>query len=134
VLSGNVSTDSGASHRTLIEQEENEDMHVNESVYSLSLRSQGEAYIKELNYEMTLSATGGNPDINVTKAELSSTRSGTYACSKNEMTTGENVTDKKYTITCRAVGDGYQTMVDGESTNFNINLDLSVSTILSSGQ
>ncbi len=131
VLSGAVLTDSGATSRTLIEQDEKEDMHLNESVYALNFRSQGDAYIKELTYEMTLSATNGHSDINVTKAEISSTRTGTYACSQTEVTQTD-VAKKVYTITCRAVGDGYQTTIDGNG-DFTVNLNLSVSTIIATG-
>ena len=40
VLTGAVLTDSGTTSRALIEQDTNEDMHLNESVYSLTFRSQ----------------------------------------------------------------------------------------------
>jgi hypothetical protein len=81
-------------------------MHLNESVYALNLRSQGEGFIKELSYEMTLSTTGGSPDVNITKAGLSSSRTGLYACSQNLSPTQPTDANKKsYIITCRAVGD-----------------------------
>ena len=83
---------------------------------------------------MAISATNGNPDVNVTKAELSSSRTGSYACSQNLAATQTDTNKKIYTITCRAVGDGYLTMVDGVSDNFDIKLNLSVSTIVATGQ
>ncbi len=132
VLSGSVLTDSGATSRTLIEQDDKEDMHLNESVYALNFRSQGDSYIKELTYEMTLSATNGNADVNVTKAELASSRTGTYACSQVE-TAQPDAAKKVYTITCRAIGNGYQTTVDGNG-DFTVNLNLSVSTIINTGE
>lgn len=134
VLTGVVLTDSGTTSRALIEQDTNEDMHLNESVYSLTFRSQWEAYIKELTYEMAISATNGNPDVNITKAELSSSRTGVYACSQNLAATQTDTSKKIYTITCRAVGNGYLTIVDGVSNNFDIKLNLSVSTIIATGQ
>lgn len=132
VLSGSVLTDSGATSRTLIEQDEKEDMHLNESVYALKFNTQGESYIRELNYEMSLSASNGAPDVNVTKAELTSTRTGSYACAQNEVVQSD-ATKKVYAITCRAIGDGYQALVDG-SGDFTVNLNLSVSTILATGE
>ena len=81
---------------------------------------------------MSLSATAGNPDIHVTKAELSSTRTGVYGCSQNEVVQND-ATKKIYTITCRAIGNGYLTMVDGNG-EFTINLNLSVSTISATGE
>lgn len=125
-------TDSGSGFRTLIEQDEKEDMHLNESVYALSFRSQAESYIRELTYEMTLSASSGQSDIHVTKAELSSDRTGSYACSQTEVSQTD-VTKKVYTITCRASGDGYNSYVDGNG-EFSVKLNLSVSTILATGE
>jgi hypothetical protein len=132
INSGAVLTDSGSTSRTLIEQDDKEDMHLNESVYALSFKSQAEAYVRELTYEMTLSATNGRPDINVTKAELSSERTGSYACSQTEVSQSDTA-KKTYAITCRASGDGYRTLVDGNG-DFTVKLNLSVSTILATGE
>jgi hypothetical protein len=135
VLSGSIVADTGSNSRTLIEQGEGEDMHLNESVYALNLRSQGEGFIKELSYEMTLSTTGGSPDVNITKAGLSSSRTGLYACSQNLSPTQPTDANKKsYIITCRAVGDWYETMLENQVSNFTINLNLFVSTITNTNE
>lgn len=81
---------------------------------------------------MTLSASNGQPDINVTKAELSSERTGSYACSQVEVPQPE-VTKRVYAITCRAAGPGYQILEDGKG-DFGVRLNLSVSTITANGE
>jgi len=133
VLSASVLTDSGSTSRALLEQDEKEDMHLNEKVYKVDFLAQDVSYIRELRYEMTLSATNSTPDINVPKIELKSNRSGSYACSQAPLENQTDVTKKIYIITCRAVGDGYKTFINNDG-KMSVYLDLSVSTILSSGQ
>lgn len=133
ILSGSVINDAGATDRTLIEQSEGEDMHLNESVYSLSLRAQGESYVRELVYELSLPVVNSDVGIKITKAEMSSIKSGTYACSQN-LAEQADATKRVYLITCRATDGGYQMGVGDDNAPFTANLNLSVSTISATGE
>lgn len=87
-------------------------MHLNKDVYKVDFRAQDVSYIRELRYEIALSATNSLSDINITKSELTSDRSGSYGCSMSPTADQTNTTKKVYTITCRAVDDGYNTYAD----------------------
>ena len=96
----------------LLEQDEKEDMHLNKDVYKIDFQAQDVSYIRELRYEMALSATNGTSDINITKIEVNSDRAGSYACSLSPAANQTDMTKRVYTVTCRAVDDGYNTYID----------------------
>lgn len=108
-------------------------MYLNEKVYKVDFLAQDVSYIRELRYEMALSATNGVTDINIPKVEIKSNRSGSYACSQAPVENQTDTTKKIYIISCRATGDGYKTFINNDG-KVTVYLDISVSTILESGQ
>lgn len=118
---------------TLIEQAEGENTHFNEWVYTLTLRAQGEAYVRELVYELTLPLTNNELGVTITKADLSSSKTGTYACAQTLAPTQPDPTKQIILITCRSTDGGYQVGLNGDTTAFTTKLNLYVSTISNTG-
>jgi hypothetical protein len=114
ILSGTVT------NSTLLEQSEGEDMHYNESVYTLQMKAQGESYVRELVYELTLPLENNEVGVIVSKADLTSSKTGTYACAQT-------------LITCRSVDGGYQVGLNGNTATFATKLNLSVTSISRTG-
>jgi hypothetical protein len=69
----------------------------------------------------------------VTKADLTSSKTGTYACSQTLSPTQPDVTKQVFLITCRAVNGGYQIGLNGNTATFATKLNLSVSSISNTG-
>lgn len=134
ILSGAVVNDAGSTFRTLIEQEYGENTHLNESVYNLSMRAQGESYVRELVYELSLPVVNNEVGVTVTKAELSSAKAGTYACAQTLSPTQTDATKRVFLITCRATDGGYQMGVTDNNAAFTVSLNLSVSVITGTGE
>ncbi len=128
ILSGTLT------NATLIEQGDNEATHPNESVYELSLRSQGESYVRELVYELTLPLINNDVGVTITKVELKSAKTGTYACAQSLAPTQTDTTKKVFLITCRAVDGGYQMGINGDTSQFSTSLKFWVSTIAATGE
>lgn len=128
ILSGTLT------NATLIEQGDNEATHPNESVYELNLRSQGESYVRELVYELSLPLVNNDVGVTITKVELKSSKTGNYACAQTLAPTQPDTTRKIFLITCRAVDGGYQMGVNGDTSQFSTSLKFWVSTISFTGE
>ncbi len=82
---------------------------------------------------MTLPLTNNELGVTITKADLSSSKTGTYACAQTLAPTQPDPTKQVILITCRSTDGGYQVGLNGDTTPFTTKLNLYVSTINSTG-
>ncbi len=82
---------------------------------------------------MTLPVVNNEVGVTITKADLSSSKTGTYACAQTLAPTQPDPTKQIVLITCRSTDGGYQVGLNGDTTPFTTKLNLYVSTISNTG-